>query len=311
MAITKRKCVASGLLLGVALLVPGQAPRAAGPGRVAPDPLSALNGASRAAYARAKEEALSRCGPIVLVQGDDLVLRHAGRRTRTRVTPALYHDLKAVSHVPLAVHALLAHAGDGELGERRLGELRRYREKVVAAEKALAGRGFSEAQRGRQARLLRQSRVFLDAVLRDRRVVGEALRGYVRRVRPLLDANAAEAARAQLDALHRQMADWKTGMTAGEWGRLRVVVMGSALPRKDNLAVQFFARLLGEAGEGRRIVYAEGIFDEGRALGLLATHLADTEVGADFFDDPRRMHRDLLADAARDYLDELFRKGGR
>jgi hypothetical protein len=306
MTIPKRNVVACGLLLAL----PALAAPAAGPPRAA-DPLASLNAASRAAYSRAREEALARCGPVVLLEGDHLVLRRGGARTRVRVTPALYHDLKSVSHVPLAVHALLAHAGDSELGEAPLAALRRYRQKVVAAGKALDGRGFSKVQRERQAELLRLSEKFLAGVLRERRVAPGALRAYVRRVRPLLDANAAEAARAQVDALHRRMTAWKAGMGEAEWARLTVVVTGSALPRKDNLAVQYFARLLGERGEGKRIVYAESVFDEGRALGLLGTHLADAEVAVAFFADPRRMHRDLLADAAREYLDELFGKDRR
>jgi hypothetical protein len=85
--------------------------------------------------------------------------------------------------------------------------------------------------------------------------------------------------------------------------------MGSQLPRKDNLAVQYFARLLGEKGEGKRIVYAEAIFDEAKALALLGTRRIDTRIGEDFFDDPLRMHRDLLGDAGKARLDELFAKG--
>ena len=85
-----------------------------------------------------------------------------------------------------------------------------------------------------------------------------------------------------------------------------VIVQGTQPPRKDNLAVQYFARLLGEPGEGRRILYAEAIFDEARALALLGTRGLDTRLGADLFADPGRFHRDLLGDAAKKYLDELF-----
>ena len=78
--------------------------------------------------------------------------------------------------------------------------------------------------------------------------------------------------------------------------------MGSAMPRQQNLAVQYFAWLLSEPGEGKRIVYSESVWDEQKALGLLATHQIDGDIGAAFFDDDRRMHRDLLADAAKDIL---------
>ena len=44
-----------------------------------------------------------------------------------------------------------------------------------------------------------------------------------------------------------------------------MLILGSALPRKNNLATQYFARLLGEPGEGPRIIYTESIFEEPRA----------------------------------------------
>jgi hypothetical protein len=123
-------------------------------------------------------------------------------------------------------------------------------------------------------------------------------------------ANVADAARAELDALHALVGRWRADMPAGEWDRLTVIVMGRPLPRKDSLAVQYFSRLLGEPGEGRRVVFAESLFDESKALDLLATRVVDTQLGVDFFDDPMRMHRDLLGDAARDYLDRLLGRPG-
>ncbi len=51
--------------------------------------------------------------------------------------------------------------------------------------------------------------------------------------------------------------------------------MRAPLPRKDNLAVQFFASLVGEAGEGGCVIYAEALLEESRALGLLGTWLVD------------------------------------
>jgi hypothetical protein len=50
------------------------------------------------------------------------------------------------------------------------------------------------------------------------------------------------------------------------------------------------------------------LFDEKRALNLLGTHLVDTGIGTYFFDDAERMHRDLLADAAREYLKKMAAK---
>lgn len=76
------------------------------------------------------------------------------------------------------------------------------------------------------------------------------------------------------------------------------MVTGASLPRRKNLSIQFFAAALGLDGEGPRLVYAEHLFGEEAALGLVGTHRLDREIGRVFFDDPSRMFRDLLGDAA-------------
>jgi hypothetical protein len=270
------------------------------------DPLLALNDSFRAAYRNGRAETLAHAGPVVLVEGDDLVLLHDGRRSQVACIPAAYHTLKAVTHVPLALYVLLEPFGDGTLSEERLAELRRYRELVVAGRDSLEGRGFSAPVLQRQERILAESLAFLDGVLSRRRAGRDEVAEFARRLGPLLLANADEAARLELDALHAQTAAWRRELTADEWRRLHVVVMGSAMPRRGNLAVQYYARLLGEPGEGARIIYAESLWDEGKARDLLGTHLLDTAIGADFFGDGRRMHRDLLADAAEEYLKKLL-----
>jgi hypothetical protein len=78
------------------------------------------------------------------------------------------------------------------------------------------------------------------------------------------------------------------------------------MPREDLVVTQYFLRLLHEPKEGRRVVYAESMWEEPKALDLLGTHLLDGSVGDAFFGDYMRMHRDLLGDAAKAYLRELL-----
>jgi hypothetical protein len=92
--------------------------------------------------------------------------------------------------------------------------------------------------------------------------------------------------------------------------RFVVIVMGGQLPRRENLAVQYFARLLGETGEGKRVLYAEGVSDESRALDLLATHIIDSRIGERMFGTGEAMRQDILGRDAGRYLDQLFKQGG-
>jgi hypothetical protein len=300
-----RTCV-PGLSLLTAFALAAGLVGAAEPASEKPaDPLVALNQGFRAAYQRGRAEALAQAGPVILVEGDDLVLLHDGKRETASYMPATYHHLKAVSHVPLALYVQLAPFGEGPLSDGRLAELRSYRGLVQAAQGSLDGRGFSAAVLERQRKILTESLTFLDGVLERGRASRGDLTAFARKMAPLLAADAEEAARLQIDALHAQTSAWRRQLGTDDWKRLHVVVVGSAMPRRGNLAVQYYARLLGEPGEGRRLIYAEALWDEVKARDLLGTHLLDTDIGAAFFDDDQRMHRDLLADAATEYLKQL------
>ena len=95
-------------------------------------------------------------------------------------------------------------------------------------------------------------------------------------------------------------------MSPEQWSRLHVVIIGPHMPREGLVVMQYFLRLLHEPREGRRVVYAESLWEEPKAMDLLATHLLDGSVGEAFFGDFMRMHRDLLGDAAADYLTHLL-----
>lgn len=271
----------------------------------AADPLLEVNKAFRRAYAGTRKELLARSDALILAEGDELVLLHKGKRTVAQTVPEKYHTLKAISHVALATYVLLLPTREGPLSETLLDSLAQYRKQLTGIEAALEGRGLAKETLSRLHQVLGDSRQFLDRLLTEKQLSPGELAAFARREGPVLLELSAEAARAELDQLHSQVTAWKATLSSDEWKRLRVVILGSQMPRPGNLATQYFARLLREPGEGPRIIYAEGLGDEGRALQLLGTHLVDTEIGRDFFLDPRRMHRDLLSDAAAAYLERF------
>jgi len=267
------------------------------------DPLLSLNDTSRMLYSLARQKALASSGPVLIMVGDDLVLRNGQKRMQARVVPEIFHTLKAFSHIPMALDVYLAaHEGECPLPEDVLQDLRGYRELFPAAGKRIVTAGFDTKQQGRQKEILERSTTFLDEVLESRQCTQARRVSFTRMMTPLVMANVTDAAKAAIDMLHRQVLMWKSQMSAQEWSAVCVLVIGRQLPRKENLAVQYFAWLLRTSGENERIIYAEGLADEPRALDLLATHRVDTGIGRDFFDDSMRMKRDLLADGARDYL---------
>ena len=230
-----------------------------------------------------------------------------GRRAEANVGTPIYDPVKTIAHIPLAIYVTLI-PGDGAVDDNRLKTLAGLRELIPPAEASLDTLKLSAATLARQKRIVAASLAFLDDVAGRRQFAPAVLLAFTRGMAPLVMENVAEAARAQLDATHAQVSAWRRDLSPQEWNQLHVLIIGPHMPREDLVVMQYFLRLLHEAREGRRVVYAESLWEEPQALDLLGTHLLDGRVGEAFFGDYMRMHRDLLGDAAKQYLPHLLPK---
>lgn len=271
------------------------------PGLPGHDPLADLNQAFRDAYAEAREQLMAAAHPVVIVDGDDLVLRTEGPPRRATAVPKIYHEIKAIGHIPLALF-LLTRGPDGLLTPQQLEALSNYAKKLEWLRRTDLPSTWPRHLLSRSNQIINESKTYLTQCIESKSISTEKRSAYARAMSGLVLESTEDAARAQIEGLHKQMMEWKKEVPPGEWARLRVIVMGSQTPRKDNVAVQYFAWLLGETGEGKRIVYSEGIFDEPKAMKLAGTRELDGEVAAAFFNDDQRLYRDLLGDAAKAVL---------
>jgi hypothetical protein len=305
----------SPLLVGVAffaLLCPGDARQEKAKEKLTPETALAtmreVNMSVRATYANARRRILADAGPVIIYNDESVIFRYGDTRRATKVLPVIYHDLKTIGHVVMGMHNLLFDRKDTEVTPALAFEIKRYLELIETARGAIAHRELSRDQLARQYRLLDGCKKYLTSVLEDRRIDGKLLVSTVRSLKDSLQENSYEAAKGQLDTLHKEMMAIKAKLSKKEWKSLVVIIPGFQQPRKDNLATQYFARLLGEPGECKRIIYAEGIFDEAKMLELLGTKLLDVPIGTDFFNDSEYMFRDLLAEVAKRGIDEIFAK---
>ncbi len=281
------------------------------------DPLSHLNEAFREAYAARRKAVLASMGPVIAQIEDLLILRKGDQRLEGPSRTRRYHELKAINHLPLALHVLLADRR-GALDEPMRGQLTRLRQLVTQTVASLEHRGFTPEQLARQRRILEASLAFIDQVLADGRIAPEALSAFIHARRPDLIRNSEDAARDQLETMHATVEAWRQRMSPEERDRLRAVVAVSHMSRPGNVALQYFSVTLGEHWEGRfaqeklepgkRVLAAETAVDEAAAFELLATHALDASVAVHFFREEDRMQRDLLADAAERILAEMFHK---
>jgi hypothetical protein len=285
---------------------PGQSiPAPAGP--VQPPALTALNDAFRAAYADSKRRVLASAGPILIVSGDNFTLLRGGRRVKANVGTPIYDPVKTIAHIPLAIYVTLT-PGDGAIGDDCLRTLAGLRELIPPAEASLDAMTLPASTLARQKQIVAASLAFLDDVTGKRKFARTSLLAFTRGMTPLVMENVTDASRAQLDATHAQISAWRRDLSPQEWDQLHVLIIGPHMPRQELVVMQYFLRLLHERAEGRRVVYAESLWEEPQAMDLLGTHLLDGSVGEAFFGDYMRMHRDLLGDAAKQYLPRLLPK---
>lgn len=251
-----------------------------------PDPLADVNRVARAAYAEARGRALSGAGPVLIVGPARITLLDGGGRSEFELSPARYHDLKSIAHLALGMHGLHFR---NDPAPARVAELRDAAHRALAA---LDGRGLTPELLDRQREIVR--------ILFDE---SQPIAARERAVAPLLLANALDAARTEIADLEAAVEAVRGALGPAKFGRLQVIVVGAHMAREGEIAMQYFEKLLGER-EGLRLVFAEGVWDEPGELQLLGTHLIDASVGEAFFGDARRMHRDLLSDAAAQVLAE-------
>lgn len=272
--------------------------------------LDALNKAARGAYADGRAALIARTSPVIVVAFDELVLLRDGKETRENFTPAAYHQLKSVSHVPLGLVALLSTETPGARDGAWKARLEELRAKADIARNAVGSLALTAPQKARLERILDDSMALIDVTLNSGVPSASALTGFARAMAPLVLANGYDAAKLQIDGLHALVERWRKDLTAEEAQRLYVLVLGGKLPRQGNLQYSYFVQLLGPGSADRRVIYAEGIFDQAGALALLATIVTDRRAGTAFFADETRLERDLLSDAAQAYLLKLFGKLG-
>ncbi len=267
-----------------------------------------LNDDFRDNYRTAKELVLKQTPYVIVVEGDDIVLLHSGQRSFERFTPKIYHSLKSVAHLPLSVFVILSGHVDRTLPESVIAGLARTRQFIRSARERSKEKGFSEPQLDRQLKILDATDQLIGQAIDTMNIGQGSLDTYVKGMRPLIMANTEEAARSQLDGLHAVIEKWSNEHGEGLLKQVHVVVMGPQAPRRGNLALQYFARLLNVGGECPRLLYSESIFDEGKAVDLLGTRLLDDTASEAFFGNKDRLQTDLLAEAAERYIPKLFPK---
>ena len=265
-----------------------------------------LNAAARESYAASRALALKSDQPVFLVTDTVTLIRGEDLGSQP-YKPALYHELKSISHLPLGAYSASLGLLENPTDKRWMDRLRMLLNQLNIAQADLPKASFTDLQRVRQENILSLSRAYLADILMRESADIASINLYSRTLAPLLLANAADAANVQIEALDQAVRELSKKLKPGEFEKAMAVITGPKTPREGNLQFQYFVFAFCTGSAGTRVLYMESIFDREAALGVLRTVLNDRVASQAFFGETYRLERDLMADGA---TVELMRRFG-
>ena len=270
------------------------------------DLLFSINEKFIATYEYARNHLISMISPIMICNGDYVIIIHRGQRFEEQVIPELYHRLKSISHIPLKLYLTLMF-NSGNLSKRNYIELKQYLKDIRLLRSSIQ---FPPHIQQTQYTIIDLSIEYIRTILKTKFVDKIQLRNFCQEARKLFRINIELAARVHLNMLDTKIRPWyQSHFNDTERQSLKVLIMGPKVARYGSLEKEYFYALLGESYEGNHIIYVEDIDSVQKALQILGVWLLDAKVSDNFFDgDSERLHRDLLADTASEHIRRLFKK---
>ncbi len=265
------------------------------------DELSKLDDSFQKSYSEAKSQIRESLGPVIIVANDVMLLKD-GKKESANCIPNEYTITKTMDHVPLDIFVILTNTLDKPLSDKTKAKLREVDAFIDKTRPEVDKSGLPTESISRQHKIMDMSKAYIASTLKAGTTSHEELQTFTRSISKLTLDNADEAEAATLTKFDAVISSWHKNMSADEWNRTKAIVVSGHMPRIENSSMQYLLKLFKQKQEGDRVIYFEGDLDESKAIDLLVTHVLDRRIAIDFYTDPWRMHRDLLADATKKYL---------
>ena len=267
--------------------------------------LERLNSGYRALYREHGQEVLEALPLVLVVQNHTITAVRGSHRRLYPVPLQRYNEARAIVHAALGFHGLMnrlaAEPADANWtrAEHFLRDLEQTR--------ALVNRStLSSMEQKHALEILGVLRDASQEALAARAVTGATVSASLKHIEPMLSALSTSVGRAHAQAMLAVLERVQEDATEQEWKQVMVVVTGPMTPRRNNLETAIVASAIGPEHLGRRIFYAENIFDVDGALSYLRTLVVDSELSTNVFGVPQRMWEDLFAPVSRELVNEDF-----
>lgn len=284
-----------------------------------PEGWKSLPGEFRRTYQKAKEALVERLNPLIVVRFSDVLLMKDGVIVAEgKGIPSEYFVLRRVAHLPLTTYTKVRPYIGGYIDEVGHSELKRFASHIQNAMLELQHTDDVPLRNDNQL-VMSETLLFLETLNTGTSLTEQMFDEYRRIVMPPTMRLADRAGVAQVDALHTLMSDWKTSeLSESEWKRAIVIVIGFRQARRDYAATQYFTELFPSdsrtlfPGETDRVFYMEELsidrndFQFELERQSIATQILDAEASTVLFGNFERMSIDVMADGARQRVQEIF-----
>lgn len=247
--------------------------------------------------------------PLIMNLAGTLILKYNGKTESMSITPPAYHQIKSYSHITFTIYLLLSQNSPGNLTAATLTELQKLQSDTDAVQSMLPTLKLTPEANTTLAKLMDLTHVFLNKIIAERSWSYQELIDFYQRIKPFNEQAIRLSVQMELQTLDQAINKWLAMMGPDEIKKLGIVVATAHQPRAQEISLQYFAkRFQLRFGEGAlyetALVVLEGQYDEKAAISLLARHYLDREAAQVIFNDPEKLQRDLLADAAKVILEK-------
>ncbi|CAF0850276.1 unnamed protein product [Brachionus calyciflorus] len=259
-------------------------------------------------YSKAKELD-SKNLTFLMINGDVPSLYSNGNLLDTRfpmTKNTTYEILKEISHLSLSILSQFGKRCDQTLSKEQLDDFNILKGKMfLMYERILTDPLIPNELRLNQIKFLNESIKIVLSTITKKNFDCDDLKNYTLEVKPMLEKNLHAAALSQLLDMKDLMITWIKKYNFLDWNKTYILICNAHMPKEKHIFVQFFNKLFSIETKCDRLVYSETMND-GECINLLKAHITDKILAINLFDDPTRMHKDLMADVAEEIIPKLF-----
>jgi hypothetical protein len=271
------------------------------------DPVASLNLTFRALYGANRDQLLAELplAALTLIGTGEIWRVECGELVKRYQPVEMLPKAKGLMHAVLGAHGTWGHLVRRQDADLALQAAMRLN--------AALGQAIERVSAELPVELAIPARVVLTELrdLSDLWCSGQAathdqLPAALRRVKGELEEVIRAVGQAAFDSLRRSFQAFRDDSDPDHWRQCFVGVCGPGQGRRDNIEIAAAMSVMGREALGVRLLYLENALTIPDGLKFLASAIVEKDLGQAVFDDPYRMWRDLLAEAAVEHAGGSF-----